>query len=109
MSRYFPSPEECGHHTVFGSTTIRTVAGDHLQLSFVDIPARGVVDWHSHVNEQMGLVISGRAVFSIGDEERTLGPGDFFRIPGGVRHRVAALDEPVQAIDAFYPIRDEYR
>lgn len=109
MSRYFPTAEECGHHTVFGSTKIRTLAGEHLQLSFVDIPAGGVVDWHSHPNEQMGLVISGKAVFSIGDEEKTLGPGEFFRIPGGVRHRVTAIDGPVQAIDAFYPIRDEYR
>lgn len=109
MSRYFPSLDDCGHHTVFGSTAIRTIAGDHIQLSHVNIPARGVVDWHAHANEQIGLVISGRAVFSIGEEEKTLGPGDFFRIPGGIRHRVTALDEPVQALDAFYPIRDEYR
>ena len=109
MSFYFPSPNECGHHTVFGSTQLRTAAGDHLQLSLVNIPADGKVDWHNHTNEQMGLVISGRAVFCIGDEEKTLGPGDFFRIPGGVSHRVIPVDGPVQAIDAFYPIRDEYR
>ncbi len=109
MSQFFPSHDECGHHTVFGTTRIRTCAGDHLQLSLVDIPAGGVVDWHSHANEQMGCVLSGRATFHIGDEERTLGPGDFFRIPGGVRHKVVALDGPVQALDAFYPIRDEYR
>ena len=109
MSRFFPTSDECGHHVVFGATPIRTVAGDHLQLSHVNVPAGGVIDWHSHPNEQMGMVISGRATFSIGDEEQTLGPGDFFRIPGGVRHRVVAIDGPVQALDAFYPIRDEYR
>lgn len=109
MSRYFPTAAECGHHTVFGTTTIRTIAGDHLQLSYVNIPRDGIVDWHSHSNEQMGLVISGRATFTIGDEEKTLGPGDFFRIPGGIRHRVVPLDGPVTAIDAFFPIRDEYR
>ena len=27
MSRYFPTPAECGHHTVFGSVPIRTYAG----------------------------------------------------------------------------------
>jgi quercetin dioxygenase-like cupin family protein len=109
MSRYFPEPTECGQHTVFGCAQIRTYAGDHLQLSLVDIPARGVIDWHQHVNEQLGLVISGRAVFEVGDESRTLGPGEFFCIPGGVRHRVTALDQPVRALDTFYPIRDEYR
>lgn len=109
MSRYFPTPAECGHHVVFGSTAIRTFAGDHLQLSLVDIPAGGVVDWHSHPNEQMGIMIKGQAIFYVGDEEKTLGPGDFYFIPGGVKHRVVALDEVAQALDVFYPIRPEYR
>jgi quercetin dioxygenase-like cupin family protein len=109
MSRYYPTPAECGHHTIFGTTAIRTFACDHVQLSLADIPADGVIDWHSHPNEQTGMVISGRAVFYIGDEQKTLGPGDFYFIPGGVRHRVVPVDGPVQALDVFYPIRDEYR
>lgn len=109
MSRFFPTADECGHHAVFGTTRIRTYAGDHLQLSLVDIPPGGVVDWHEHPNEQLGVVISGRATFTIGGEERTLGPGEFFFIPGGVRHRVVAHGEPVRALDTFYPIRPEYR
>jgi quercetin dioxygenase-like cupin family protein len=109
MSRYFPTPTERGRHVIFGSTAIQTYAGDHVQLSLAEIPSDGVVDWHAHPNEQVGFVISGRATFQIGDEEKTLGPGDFFFIPGGVRHRVVALGEPVRALDVFYPIRDEYR
>ncbi len=109
MSRYFPDPADCGRHTIFGSTQVRTYAGDHVQLSLADIPAGAVVDWHEHPNEQMGMVITGRATFYIGDETRTLGPGDFFLIPGGVRHRVVALENPVRALDVFYPVREEYR
>jgi unsaturated pyranuronate lyase len=109
VSRFFPAPDECGRHVIFGNIPLRTVAGEHLQLSYVEIPPGGVVDWHAHPNEQIGLVIAGRAVFSIGDESKTLSGGDFFRIPGGTPHRVEALDEPVRALDAFYPIRDEYR
>jgi quercetin dioxygenase-like cupin family protein len=109
MSRFFPAPADCGRHTIFGSTQVRTYAGDQLQLSLADIPAHAVIDWHDHPNEQLGLVIRGRATFDIGDESRTLGPGEFFFIPAGVRHRVTAHDEPVQALDTFYPIRPEYR
>ena len=108
MSRYFPSPDECGHHTIFGSVPIRTYAGNHLQLSLVDIPAAGVVDWHAHENEQMGIMISGRALFHVGDEVKELGPGDMYFIPGGIRHKVIATDKPAQAFDVFYPIRPEY-
>ena len=109
MSRFFPTPAECGHHVVFGTTHIRTFAGDHLQLSLVDIPPNGVVDWHSHPNEQMGVVMSGRATFYVADEQKDLGPGDLYLIPGGVRHRVVAHADPVRALDVFYPIREEYR
>ncbi|HEY3789881.1 MAG TPA: cupin domain-containing protein [Urbifossiella sp.] len=109
MSRFFPAPEECGRHVIFGSIPIRTYAGDHLHLSLVDMPLGGVVEWHSHDNEQMGMMIRGRAVFQIGDEEKTLGPGDFYLIPGNVRHRVTPIDGDAQALDVFYPIRDDYR
>jgi quercetin dioxygenase-like cupin family protein len=109
MSRYFPSPDDCGHHIVFGSTRVRTYAGDHVQVSIADIPAGGVVDWHAHPNEQLGVMVSGEATFYIGDEEKRLGPGEVFFIPGGVRHKVVAHEQPVRAVDIFYPIREEYR
>lgn len=109
MSYYFPSSSECGHRSIFGNIQITTMAGDYLQFSLADIPARGVVEPHSHPNEQMGLMISGTLDFTIGDETRTLKPGDFYRIPGGVVHSVRAHDEPVRVLDVFYPVRPEYR
>lgn len=109
MSLYFPTSAECGHHVVFGTVPIRTYAGGGMQLSLVDIPADGVVDWHSHPQEQMGMMVSGRARFEIGDEVKDLGPGDFYLIPGGVRHRVTAPFGAAQALDVFHPVRPEYR
>ncbi len=109
MSRYFPGDDELGRHTIFPGVTIRTAAAAAMQLSLVDLAAGSVVAEHAHANEQVGMVVKGRAVFVIGGEERTLGPGDFYLIPGGVMHRVTALDEPVQALDIFTPVRDEYR
>ena len=109
MSQFFPTPDRFGHHTIFGNIPITTLAGEHIQLSLVDIPADGVVEWHSHANEQMGMVVSGKALFQVGDEEKLLGPGDMYHIPGNVRHRVTPVEPPVRALDVFYPIRDEYR
>lgn len=109
MSRYFPAAADFGRHTVFGSTRVTTYAGDNVQLSIADIPADGVVDWHAHPNEQLGYVVSGEATFYIGDEVKRLGPGEVFFIPGGVRHKVAAHEQPVRAVDIFFPIREEYR
>ncbi len=109
MSLYFPSADECGQHTIFPGVVIRTCAAERMMLSLVDLAPHSVVEEHAHPHEQVGMVLEGRATFFIGNEHRTLGPGDFYRIPGGVRHRVMALEEPVRALDIFDPIREEYR
>jgi quercetin dioxygenase-like cupin family protein len=109
MSLYFPAPEECSRHTIFPGVRIRTCAADRMMLSLAELEPGAVVEEHSHPHEQVGMVVEGRAVFWVGGEEKTLGPGDMYRIPGGVRHRVVALDGPVKALDIFYPVREDYR
>ena len=109
MSQYFPTPDRLGHHIIFGNIPIVTLAGDHVQMALVELPADGVVEWHSHPNEQMGTVLAGRLLFQIGDEAKELGPGEVYFIPGNVRHRVTPVGGPAKALDVFYPIRDEYR
>jgi quercetin dioxygenase-like cupin family protein len=108
MSLYFPEPSECSRHTIFPGVQVRTCAAEKMMLSVAELQPHAVVEEHAHPHEQVGMVLAGRAVFFIGGEEKTLGPGDMFRIPGGVRHRVIALDEPVRALDVFYPVREDY-
>jgi quercetin dioxygenase-like cupin family protein len=109
MSLYFPTPEECSQHTIFPGVHIRTCAAERMMLSLVDLEAHAVVDEHNHPHEQVGMVLQGRVLFSIGGEEKTLQPGDMFRIPGGVRHRVVVLDQPARVLDIFNPVREDYR
>ena len=109
MSRYFPTPDECGRHTIFPGVRVQTCAAEKLMVSVASLEPYAVVEVHSHPHEQVGIVLEGRAVFTIGGEERTLSPGDVFLIPGNVRHKVVALDQPFKAADVFYPIREEYR
>jgi len=78
-------------------------------LSLVDLKPHSVVEEHFHQHEQVGIILEGRATFFIGDEQRTLQPGDMYLIPGNIRHRVIALDQPVKALDIFCPVREEYR
>ena len=78
-------------------------------FSVVHLEPGSVVFEHAHPHEQMGLLISGRLQFTIGGVTRVLGPGDIWRIPGGVPHKVVTLDGPAVALDAFHPIREDYR
>lgn len=109
MSLYFPTADELGRHTIFPGVTIHTAAADRMLLSLADLAPGSVVEEHSHPHEQVGIVTLGKLTFWIGGEEKTLGPGDMYRIPGGVRHRVVAGDAPAQALDIFAPVREEYR
>ena len=109
MSLYFPTTDEMGRHTIFPGVHIRTSAADRMMLSLVDLEPHSVVEEHAHPHEQVGILLSGRMVFTIGGEEKTVGPGDMWRIPGGVRHKVRVLDEPCRALDIFTPVREEYR
>jgi quercetin dioxygenase-like cupin family protein len=109
MNSFFPTPDDFGRHIIFGNIPIVTLAGQRIQLSLVDLLADGVVEWHSHENEQMGYIVSGRAKFQIADQEKVLHAGEMYRIPGGVRHRVTTLGAPARVLDVFYPVREEYR
>ena len=80
-----------------------------MMMSVVDIAPHAAVEEHQHPHEQVGMLLEGRAIFFIGGEQKTLQAGDLYRIPGNVRHKVIALDQPVRAIDIFCPVREEYR
>jgi len=108
MSLYFPTPDECSRHSIFPGVDIAACAAERMMLSLATLQPHAVVERHAHPHEQVGVVLTGMAIFYIGDEEKTLKPGDLYRIPGNVPHRVVALDETVKALDIFTPIRQDY-
>jgi unsaturated pyranuronate lyase len=81
--------------------------GEAMTLARVVLAAGAVVPDHRHDNEQIANVLSGRLRFVIGDEEREVMAGESVLIPGGVPHRVEALDDSV-VLDAFAPRREDW-
>lgn len=108
MSEYFVDKSDCAAQEIFPGITIKTSACREMMLSWVECESGAEVAEHSHPHEQVGVVIGGRARFIIGDEDRILEAGDLYRIPGGVKHRVIALEEGATALDIFHPIREDY-
>ena len=106
---YFVPAGEGSRHAIFPGVEIRTTAGDAMTLSVVTFEPGSVVPDHAHPHEQMGVMISGRLEFIVGGLTRVLGPGDRWKIPGGVVHSVRALDGPAVALDVFHPVREDYR
>ncbi len=85
----------------------RMVNGEAMTLAQITIATGTVVPSHEHPNEQIATVVSGRLRFVVGSEECEVGAGESVLIPGGVPHRVEALEDSV-VLDAFAPRREDW-
>ena len=81
--------------------------GDAMTLARITLAQGAVVPEHSHPNEQIATVLSGRLRFRLGDEERVVDAGSSVLIAGDVPHEVEALEDSV-VLDAFAPRREDW-
>ena len=86
----------------------RFVHADNMTISYWDLEPGAVIPNHSHPHEQVSSVIRGELELTVGGETRLLGPGGVAIVGSNVEHSVNALSE-CYVIDAFYPVREDYR
>ena len=82
---------------------------EKMMLAVIEIDAHSGVPPHDHPHEQIGVVISGHPTFTIGDETRTLKPGDCYIVPGELLHGVTTGDDAVRLAEVFAPPREAYK
>ena len=89
--------------------TRRTLAiTDRIMLLEFRMKAGAEVPRHAHPHDQVGYVVSGEIILTIGDKEVRCGPGDGYAIPGGVEH-AARFEVDTVLVEVFHPPREEYR
>lgn len=84
------------------------IVGENVMICRLRIAPNVVTPAHDHPHEQMTLVESGRALFTIGDEQRIAQAGDVLHFPSGTWHGATMLDEEVILVDIFSPIREDF-
>ena len=89
------------------SISRRYITGDALTVARFELAKGGIVPMHSHHNEQISCVQSGKLEFRLGDRVVIVGPNEVMQIPGGVPHEVAVLEDTV-VIDVFSPVRQDW-
>jgi quercetin dioxygenase-like cupin family protein len=105
---YIVKRADRSQHAIFPGVNIQTAAGKNIMLSLVEFESGAVVEEHSHPHEQAGMLIEGELTFTIGGATFHVEPGDMWRIPGGIPHKVVAENGPAKALDVFHPIRKDY-
>ena len=106
---YFLNPSEVKRRELAPGVNLRTMWGDKIMMSLVEIAPNGVVPNHAHPHEQAGIVLQGEFEFTIGGETKRLQQGDAYIIPGGIEHSVVGSEGWSLALDIFSPPRAEYK
>lgn len=84
------------------------VVGQNIMICRLKFDPFVVTPEHSHVHEQMTLVVQGKVKFILGSEERIVSAGDVLHFPPNHWHGATMLDEEVVLIDIFSPIREDF-
>jgi quercetin dioxygenase-like cupin family protein len=87
----------------------RALHGERVTMAIVEIDPGAELPEHRHDNEQLGLVVEGSVRFRVGEEERSLGPGEAWRIASNTSHSVSAGESGALVLDVFSPPREEWR
>ena len=96
--------------TVNANMQRRIVTGERMTVAKIYLKDGFLVPLHSHENEQITQVVSGRMRFAFGDDRSKvmeLGPGDVVVIPSNLPHEALAIGD-VEEMDMWTPRRDDW-
>jgi quercetin dioxygenase-like cupin family protein len=85
--------------------TSRPLVGTNLLASFVRYEPNSVAPLHSHVEEQVFVVLEGEIELEMDGERRIMRVGDAALIPAWVAHSARSLSAKAYQLDVFSPPR----
>ena len=106
---YTYNPDDIIRRELAPGVFLRTMWGEKIMMSLVEISPNSEVPMHEHPHEQAGMVLEGEFDFTIGGVTTKVKKGDAYVIPGGVEHCVKSTDQPAVALDIFSPPREDYK
>jgi mannose-6-phosphate isomerase-like protein (cupin superfamily) len=101
--------EELPEAEMLPGITRRAVWLNGVMLTFFTFADDAEVPEHTHPHEQITVVSRGTLEFTLAGESRRIKKGEGVCIPANVPHSARVVKGPVEAYDAWYPPREEYR
>jgi quercetin dioxygenase-like cupin family protein len=96
-----------------GTLSAEREKADHRWLEFLRVPSLSIGIYHlkagqpdpqqPHTEDEVYYVLSGRAYFRAGDEERAVGPGTLIFVARTVEHRFSEVTEDLTVLVFFAP------
>ncbi len=64
---------------------------------------------HRHSHDQIGYVMEGRALATLGDRTQEIGPGGVYIVTSNTPHGLKPLTSRLVLLEAFTPTREDFR
>jgi quercetin dioxygenase-like cupin family protein len=84
------------------------VHSENMTLAYWQVQEGAELPEHSHPHEQVTSVLAGRFELTVAGESRVMDSSGAAVIPSNTPHGGRALT-PCRIVDAFYPVREDYR
>lgn len=106
--QYYPKGELPLKQNVPGAK-MWAVALERSMLTYFEVEPNSRFDTHKHESEQITLVLAGVLYFEIQEQTIAVKAGEVIAIPSNAEHAVHTKTEAIRAVDAWSPVREEYR
>lgn len=89
--------------------TVKSVHLDNVMMTYMEFEPNTDLPEHAHPHEQITMIHQGRLEMTVDTQTMIMQAGDVVTVPANVTHSARTLDEPTIAVDAWSPIREDYR
>lgn len=86
ITKEFVTPK---HSTAYGALA----SGELIEVGYLSFKGGEGAEPHQHPHEQIVVVLKGRILVRLGDEEAEIGPGSGFHVPSNLLHGVSAIED----------------
>lgn len=106
--RYYTSAELQLREDVPGAF-VWAVSLEHTMLTYFEVQPHSRFERHQHESEQITLVLEGELFFEAASQVIAVKAGEVIALPSNVPHVVFTREHAVRAVDAWSPVREDYR
>jgi mannose-6-phosphate isomerase-like protein (cupin superfamily) len=94
---------------ITNGTRMWSVSLEKTMFTYFEIDPDSRFDLHSHLNEQITMVLEGELFFKFRDRIVCVKKGEVIAIPSKTPHEAFTKKSSVVAVDAWSPVMEKYR
>ncbi len=109
MTEYFSDFKCAGFVEPLEGIRVKAVCRDNVMMTYMEFEPNMVLPEHVHPDEQITMIHQGKLEMTVDGQTQLMETGDGVVVPANATHSAKTLDEPTIAVDAWSPIREDYK